>query len=125
MRRVWYLRVLYFGDMSEEMDVDAALESIDSFCMKLPYTGVAAENQLLHSKLKALNRMVFSHDYRDRDLLQLILEIHQNYESIADKTPYVDIMKVVRFFQEFTESNLEGRPKVIVDLLEKLRKYAE
>ena len=107
------------------MDMNFALEAIHDYCENLQDTGIAEDRKKLHLKLRALNTMVWADDYSEEALLELILEIHEMYESIADKQPYVEIMKVVRYFQDFTVRTWKRKPSHIEKLLIKLEKFGK
>ena len=107
------------------MDMNKALGAIDEYCEKLQDTGIAEDRKKLHLKLRALNTMVWADDYSEEALLELILEIHEIYKSIADKQPYVEIMKSVVFFQDFTVHTWKPKPNHIEKLLIKLEKFAK
>ena len=110
------------------MDMNKALGAIDEYCEKLKDlqdTGIAEDRKKLHLKLRALNTMVWADDYSEEALLELILEIHEIYKSIADKQPYVEIMKVVRYFQDFTVRTWKPKPSHIEKLLIKLEKFGK
>jgi hypothetical protein len=106
------------------MKMDVALEAILDYCDDLEDTDIAEDRQKLHEKLMALRIIVWADDYEEEDLLNLILEIHQIYQSITDKTPYADIMKVVLFFQKFTVRTWKPKPSHVRPLLIELEKYA-
>lgn len=83
------------------MNMDHALETIDAYCDKLNYTNIGENQQKLHENLRKLNNLVWADDFDTRDLLKLALEIYEVYDSIPDKGPYTDIMKVVHYFEKF------------------------
>ena len=64
-----------------------ALGAIDEYCENLQDTGIAEDRKKLHLKLRALNTMVWADDYSEEALLELILEIHEIYKSIAPLAP--------------------------------------
>ena len=107
------------------MKMDFALEAILDYCDNLEDTGIAEVRQKLHLELRALNRMVWAQDYSEERLLKLILEIQKGYQSITDKTPYAEIMKVVLFFQKFTVRTWKPKPSHVQNLLQELEKYAQ
>jgi len=109
----------------DEMDVDFALEAILDYCADLQDTDIAEDRQKLHSKLRALNTMVWAQHFEDEDELRLILEIQRLYQSIPDKKPYADIMKVVVFFRDSTMETWEPKPIHIRTLLEELEKFGK
>ena len=81
------------------MDMDYALETIDTYCDKLKDTNIGENEQKLHTKLRQLKTLVWADDYDTPHVLNLILQIYQDFAAISNKLPYTDIMKVVHFFE--------------------------
>ena len=87
------------------MDMDTALETIQTYCDSLQDINIGENESNLHKNLRTLNTLVWADDFETRDLLKLSLEIYEGYDSISNKQPYTDIMRVVHYFENFFASH--------------------
>ena len=87
------------------MDMDTALETIETYCDNLQDIDIGENESKLHKNLRKLNTVVWSQTFDRQVLLDLALEIYEGYASISNKQPYTDIMRVVHYFENFFASH--------------------